>query len=201
MNTLKVQPYVLILSGPAGSGKSTVATILWKELPDRPAYLDLDAFKNFIWQAPSDGHHLGLALRNALAVMRTCLDSGRSVIIDKAFGRYSYVEPFIAEATSRKVPVHYFKLTAPLNVLVERNRMRRAYSSDELMNQARWRQFTAPDESIEQVYRFCQDNAHPQGIEIDTARWSLSEVLDIVRAALHSAGSNIAADAAAQEDA
>lgn len=178
------RPYVLILSGPAGSGKSTVATTLWKELPDSPAYIDLDGLKNMMWQSPSDDHHLDLASRNALSLLHNFLESSHSVILDKAFGRYSFVLPFIEEASRWRCPAHYFKLTAPLDVLIQRNMERWRYSPDVLMQQARWRPFCAPDENVVRIFRFCAENCHLEGTEIDTSQMSLQAVSDRIRKAV-----------------
>lgn len=179
--TVARKPYILVLSGPAGSGKSTVATILWRELPDRPAYLDVDGLKNLIWEAPSDDAHLDLASRNALSLACNFLDCNRSVIIDKAFGCYSFVAPFVEEGNRRKLPVFYFKFTAPLDVLIQRNRDRRRYTPEELLQQARWRRFCAPDENVVRIFRFCQEHRHKQGTEIDTSQVALPTVVETVR--------------------
>lgn len=172
------KPYVLILSGPAGSGKSSVGTELWKKMSDRPALVCLDFLKNMIYQAESSDSLLDLAAKNALSLTHNFLDANRSVILIKAFGAYRFVRPFITVAENRQLPVYYIKLIAPLHVLVSRNAARRCYSTDKLIEEMRWRKYTAPDERIEAIYRFCQTNEHPEGIEIDTERHSLSEVVD-----------------------
>ncbi|MBN2181724.1 MAG: AAA family ATPase [Sedimentisphaerales bacterium] len=177
----KLPFYILILSGPAASGKSSVATSLWKELPDRPAYIDVDSLKNMIWQAPSNDHNLDLASKNALSLVRNFLADHHSVILDKAFGRYSFVMPFIQEAKRWNCVVHYFKLTAPLDVLIHRNRERHHYTSEILMQQARWRPFRAPDDNVIRIYDFFTHNNHPEGIEIDTTGITLSKLIEKIR--------------------
>jgi len=184
LSTMGTRPYILVLSGPAGSGKSTVAVQLWKSLLDRPAYIDLDALKNFIWSAPSTDHHLDLASLNALCLTQNYLRAGHSVILDKAFGHYPFVQPFLAEAAAQGATAHYFKLTASLPVLVARNARRREYTADELLENARWRRYCAPDENVERIYRFFEEHAHPQGVELDTEQLSLNEVVAIVREAV-----------------
>lgn len=172
------KPYVLILSGPAGSGKSSVGMELWKKMSDRPALICLDFLKNIIYQAESSDTFLDLATKNALSLTQNFLDANRSVILIKAFGAYRFVHPFIAEAENRQLPVYYIKLIAPLHILISRNATRRCYSAEKLIEEMRWRKYTAPDERIEAIYRFCQTNAHSEGIEINTERFSLSEVVD-----------------------
>jgi len=180
-NSDRWSPYVLVLSGPAGSGKSSVAVALWKSLPDRPAYIDLDALKNMIWCDSSDEHILDLASRNALGMLRNYVAAGHSVILDKAFGRYAFVEPFVRAGHDCGLPVHYFKLRAPLEVLIARNQQRWNYSAEELAQQARWRRFAAPDDNVRRIYQFFQDNLHPQGVELDTESVSLDETVTVIR--------------------
>ena len=158
--------YVLILSGPAGSGKSTVADILRKVLPTEPAYISLDDLKHMIFVATSTDHYLDLAARNALPIMKNFLDAGHAVIIDKAFGKYAYVKPFINEARRRKVPVHYAKFTASLEELLRRNRTRQHYIPE-------WR--------VEEMHRFHKMHSHPLGIEIDTEKDSVNEIVRLLK--------------------
>ena len=54
------KPYVLIINGPIGAGKSTLADYLKSKLPEKTAFLDLDQIKlclnckpNSFWKNPS----------------------------------------------------------------------------------------------------------------------------------------------------
>jgi predicted ABC-type ATPase len=134
-NNERWSPYILIISGPAGSGKSSVSVALWKSLPDHPAYIDIDSLKNLIWDVTSSNDNLDLASRNALSITQNFLDSRKSVILDKAFCKYFFVQPFIEEGKRRGLPVHYFKLIAPLPVLIARNRRRWQYTAEQLQEQ------------------------------------------------------------------
>jgi predicted kinase len=174
-------PYLLILSGPLGSGKSSVAVKLWKTMKDHPAYIDLDMLKSLIWPAPADDHHLDLASLNACSIAKNYLDKGHSVIIDKAFGKFDFVRPFVEIGLARGIPVHYVKFTAPLETLLDRNRKRLSYTYQELAEQARWRCYSADDAKVTRVYDFFLENAHNEGIEINTATSTLDEVVERVR--------------------
>lgn len=155
-------PYLLILSGPAASGKSTIAEMLWRTLPDRPAYLSLDALKHLIYDTPSTDYFLELASRNGLSLVRNFLDQGHSVIIDKAFGKYDYVEPFLKEGRERNIPIHYFKLQASLDELLRRNKVRT---------------HCLPDEKVAAIYHFHKQYDHPQGTVIDVEAHSVSDAV------------------------
>jgi len=173
-------PHCLILSGPSGSGKSTTAKRLWQTLDGNPAYLSLDSIKHFVHGAMSSDHFLDLARTNALLLTENYLKSGHSVIIDKAFGSYNYVRPFVDLTESRGLVSHYFKLTAPLNILIKRVEERRSFSLEEKMAIGEWPLPTGNEETARDIYEFCERYKHPEGIEIDTRKNSPEEVVKII---------------------
>ncbi len=158
--------YVVILSGPAASGKSTIAFELWKLLPHEPAHIDLDVLKHFVFAAGYSEHHLNLARENGVALLKNYLGDGHGVIISKAFCRYRYVRPFIVAAKKQKVYVYYVKLTASLEELLRRNKTKQHY---------------IPEWKVEAIYREAEAFKHPQGIEIDTEKMPVSEIVEHIR--------------------
>jgi hypothetical protein len=48
-------------------------------------------------------------------------------------------------------------------------------------SEVRWRSFKAPDQNIERIFRFAQENIHQEGVEIDTANISLEDTISIIR--------------------
>lgn len=169
MNKKKSRTYILILSGPSASGKSTLADALWKTLPGYPAHLCLDTLKHMVFRATSTDHYLDLASLNALSLAKNFLDAGHSVIVNKAFGKYAFVEPFIKEGSRRCIPVYYFKLTAPLKVLLQRNRSR---------------SHRLPEWSVKTIYLFHQAHAHHQGTQINTAYKTVPTTVSYIRRAM-----------------
>src|SRR3989338_10768211 len=159
-------PYCLIVSGPSGSGKSTTAKRLWKILEGNPAYLSLDSMKHFIQGAESNSHFLDLARTGALLLTENYLKAGHSVIIDKAFGSYKYVEPFMDIAKKGGFESYYFKLTASLNVLIKRVENRRNFSLKEKINAGEWPLPKGNEKTARAIYEFCERNKHTEGIEI-----------------------------------
>src|SRR3989344_5176772 len=127
MAVFKKSICVLLISGPAASGKSTIADELWKLLPREPAHIDLDALKHAIFVSKYCDRHYNLTRKNGVALLNNYLKAGHTVIVSKAFCRYQYVRPFIVAARKRKVPVFYFKLTASLAELFRRNMTRQHY--------------------------------------------------------------------------
>lgn len=172
--------YCLILSGPSGSGKSTTAKKLWGTIDGNPAYLSLDSIKHFIHGARSNDYFLDLARINALSLTRNYLRAGHSVIVDKAFGCYDYVKPFIDLAKEIGVESYYFKLIAPLNVLIQRVEDRRDISLEEKIGRGEWPLPTGNKETAIKIYGFFEKNKHSEGIEIDTEINSLEDVIRLI---------------------
>jgi len=179
--------YVLLLSGPPATGKTTIAIELWRSLPGRPAHICLDNLKDVFRPPNSSRDDLDLAARNGLTIMRNILALGYSVIVTKAFGRYKYVAPFLQEADRHEARVVYIKLTAGLQTLLRRNEQRREYGIGELIREHRWRPYRATDAQIEEQYRYSFANRHEAGIEVDTGDRSVRESVAIVRQHLFSA--------------
>ncbi len=158
--------YILIISGPAASGKSTVAKALWNLLPNAPAYICLDSLKHMVKNASSTDHYLDLASQNALALMKNFLNAGHSVIISKAFCKYSYVKPFVKEGAKRQINVYYFKLVATLAELLKRNITREHYILED---------------RLREIYDFHKKHQHSQGIELDTEYFSVSQIVEFIK--------------------
>jgi len=173
-------PYCLILSGPSGSGKSTTAKRLWRILDGNPAYLSLDSIKHFVQGAMSNDYFLDLARTNAFLLTENYLKLGHPVILDKAFGSYNYVKPFVDLAKLMRVKSYYFKLTAPLNILIERVENRRNFPLEEKIKAGEWPLPMGNELTARSIYEFCERNKHEEGIEIDTEENSSNEVVSII---------------------
>lgn len=173
-------PYCLILSGSSGSGKSTTAKKLWKVLDGNPAYLSLDSIKHFIQGAKSNDYFLDLARNSALLLTENYLKMGHPVILDKAFGSYDYVRPFVELAKEIRVANYYFKLTAPLNILIERVENRRNSPLEEKIEIGEWPLPAGNESTARSIYEFCERNKHEEGIEIDTGKNSPKKVVEII---------------------
>ena len=174
-------PYCLIVSGPSGSGKSTTAKRLWSTLDNSPAYLNLDSIKHFPYGAESNDYFLDLARINALSLTENYLKAGHPVIIDKAFGCYEYVRPFINLSKKIKVPSYYFKLIAPLEILIERVENRRKSSLKEKIESGEWPLPSGNKETATKIYEFFEKHHHDEGTEINSAINSIEEIIKMIK--------------------
>lgn len=146
-------PFAVILSGPPAAGKNTVARKLCSAHPSTMAEIDLDRIKFCVEGAPSTDFFLDLASAIGQSMMRLYLNAQLSVVVHKAFCSYQFVKPFIEIANELGVSYAYFKLEAPLEELLKRNRARGYQSSEE---------------DLKRIYQFSKSSVHPEGIVIDT---------------------------------
>ena len=183
---MKNKPSLIILSGPSGSGKSTTAKKLLESLEGNPAYLSLDSIKHFVKDAKSTDYFLDLARINAVFLTENYLRGGHSVIVEKAFGCYDYVKPFINSSNDLGFKSHYFKIVAPLNILIERVERRRNYSLQEKIEVGEWPLPRGNKKTAIEIYNFFEAHAHEEGIEIDSSKNSIEEIVQIIRSQMNS---------------
>mgnify|MGYP001616434802 FL=1 len=79
---------------------------------------------------------------------------------------------------------YYFKLTAPLNVLIERVENRRNFSLKEKIEIGEWPLPIGNESTARRIYEFFERNKHEEGIEIDTETNSPEKVVEIILANL-----------------
>lgn len=110
---------LIILNGPSGAGKTTVAKILWRKM-ERTALIDLDQVKWLISDYQSDDHDLGLSGSIGLNMTEGFLGGGLNVIVEKAFCKNEYMKPYLDLAEKLGIPYYIFNIEASLETLVTR---------------------------------------------------------------------------------
>jgi predicted kinase len=118
-----MKPFMILINGPAGAGKSTTAQNIWKKIP-RTAIISLDEIKWLISDYKSNSFDLTLASRVGLAMAEQYLKNKINVIIEKAFCDYEYVEPFVKLAKKHKSKHLLYNLEAPLEIIKKRTKQR-----------------------------------------------------------------------------
>jgi broad-specificity NMP kinase len=111
---------IIILNGPCGVGKSTVAARLHDTLP-LSFLLDIDAQRRFISQFREyQDESRGLTLDVSRGIVSACLEAEKTVIIDKMIFDSSVLDGFYAIAEGIGAPVYEIILWAPKEVVMKR---------------------------------------------------------------------------------
>jgi predicted kinase len=111
---------LIIINGPCGVGKSTVARKLHETLP-LSFLLDIDAQRRFISRhiemAPES---LSLVNAVALGITEACLREGRDVIVEKKIENTQFLDDLIALGKKHGAETYEFILWAPKEVVMKR---------------------------------------------------------------------------------
>ncbi len=125
-------PNVLILTGPPGSGKSSVAEAL-ADRYDRVAHVQVDLLRRFITPTgyiapdhPGFERQQALATRNACALAENFLAERIAVIIDDVVIWPEDLERYVKGLTTAGGPLHFIRLVPSIETCQERNRGRTA---------------------------------------------------------------------------
>ena len=119
-----MKPHIIIIHGPAGTGKTTVATLLHKKMP-KSALLSVDAIKQFIAYESGNASHLKLALEMTITMARTYLKNGYVVIIERALSRDDLL---LLLTLKKQAPVLIYQLEALVPTALKRVEQRKKNS-------------------------------------------------------------------------
>lgn len=122
---------ILILTGPPGAGKSSVAQAL-ADRYDRVAHIDVDTLRGFITPTgyiapdkPGWERQRALATRNACTLAQNFMAERFAVIIDDVVTSRAELDLYIEGLTPVGVPVHFVRLLPSREACQTRNRERR----------------------------------------------------------------------------
>lgn len=168
--------FVLILTGPPGSGKSTVANLLTRG--ERPAvHLQSDDFfDRFIkggyvppWLTESQSQNETVT-RVLVATAFTYAQGGYAVVLDGIVGPW-FLEPYRAASRERRIPLHYAVLRADVETSVRRVRERDT-------------QGLKAETVVRDLHRQLSGLGNLESHVIDSTRGPAEAIADEVRAAL-----------------
>lgn len=166
---------VLIVTGPAGAGKSTVARA-WCERFPRAAHIDVDLLR---WRMVASGYvppeasgadaaearrQLALAVRNAAALARNFLGAGFRVVIDDVLERAEDLDVYLDALAGMNV--------ALVTLLPDAATLR-------ARDQGR-----APEDRMgqrsEELWRIIAANGERRGLRLDSSAWSVEQTVDAI---------------------
>lgn len=104
---------MIIIRGPIGSGKSTVANILRKHFPNS-SLVDYDVFKRMIDHTKSTPWRQRMAFRTSLYLCEEIIKKKRTVILDIHSAKKYQYEGLKRLAEKYRFPVQSFLLRPPL---------------------------------------------------------------------------------------
>ncbi|WP_165977803.1 AAA family ATPase [Nonomuraea diastatica] len=128
--------FLIILRGPAGAGKTTLARALQSKVDDGLAVVDTDMFS---WQTVPGEPDKALVYRNVTTVARNYLQCRRSVIVAGLIitsEEAGAIDQLRRDAQADGVTFLDFYCWAPRSTVVERNQARRKNVPEEWV--ARW---------------------------------------------------------------
>ena len=166
---------LIILNGPCGVGKSTVARILHEQMP-LSFLLDVDAQMHFI------SHYRDLreerwALTKAVgqAIVRACFREGRDVILEKMIYDPGTLDSYRAVADELGADVREFILTASKETVLARAH-NRGFRDESLLTPEKCERFWQEIERLKPL--------RPEAVVIETDDLTLDEAASRVRAHL-----------------
>lgn len=117
------KPFLIIIDGSMGAGKTTVANLLHKTLK-RTALISLDKLKRIVSFYEMDSkEHLQLASDLGVAMTNEYLKKEINVIVEKAFTREEYLKSFI-KSIKNKPNLYIYQIEVPLEIGLSRVKKR-----------------------------------------------------------------------------
>ena len=160
-------PFILMLTGVPGAGKSTISDTLASTLPCC-AHLQTDFFRKLIkggYAAPKDWNEetekqYQLARKNVCTVANNLVEAGFAVIIDDTIWQRRLVEEY--QRQLRGAPIIFAYLKPSLHVAQQRNRERTIWNIDPDLIQQSYQLYAS--EQIEEIADIILDNSN-QSVE------------------------------------
>ena len=159
----------IIIKGPSAVGKTVITRKIIKSLAQRRkmAMIPGDFLSHIVFDCPFSPKHLDLKYKNMRSMIENLTQGGYSIIINDLFRRQEDLEGIVELAQRLDYRIVIFELTAPLHVLLSRNRKR-----DPL-------DFILPGR-IKQLKQEVLGVKAVNEIEVDTAEMTIKEETDFI---------------------
>ncbi|MCS7206428.1 MAG: ATP-binding protein [Dehalococcoidia bacterium] len=165
-------PYLIVISGLPGSGKSTFSRLLAQRIP--VLLLESDALRKALFPTPTHSPQESARLFRAIhSLIEDCLQKGIPVLLDATNLQEVHREPLYAIAERQRVPLILVWVEAPEEVVRQRleRRARREDATD--LSDATW--------EVYQRMRASAERPRRPYIAVDTSRDITPALEKIVR--------------------
>ncbi len=161
--------YCIIIKGPSAVGKTVVTRKLVKRLSQhqKMAVIPGDYLAHLVEQCNFTEEQLDLKYENMLLLIGNLLRHGYNLIINDLFRRVKDLDAVVAEVKKYVNVLLIFELTAPFEVLSQRNRSRDAL---DYINESRLRE----------LQEICEGIHHINEVIVDTASHNIEETVDLI---------------------
>lgn len=165
----------MLIDGPMGGGKSTVADLLKKKL-EGVLFTGLDRLKWSIAGFNRTPKENKLVAHLVESISRTALEDGASVCIEQGFMRAEYMQPFIEMANELNVKLMIYQIEASREVLIERLIPRKTPEGAKT---------PVSREKIEKNIDIYFENKYKQAKIIDSQNLTPEQIAEIIMKDLH----------------
>ena len=114
-----MKPYMIIIDGPMGSGKTTLANLLNKKLK-RTVHLGIDRIKFFVSDFKRNTEDNAMTSLVVMRMIDEYVKHGINIVIAQGFYRNEHLNPYIKLAKKNKIKLFMYQLEAPREILLER---------------------------------------------------------------------------------
>ena len=162
---------LILINGPTGIGKSTIAEIIHKKFP-LSFLLDIDAQRRYLYgYREHRAESLALILELALAITDRHLASGHDVIIDKVFADPTVSSSFFDVGHKHGADTYEFILNADKDTLLTRA-TQRGFREGSLLT----------PEKVEEFWKRTQEyiTNRPDAVVIDAGQKNVDEIEKII---------------------
>ena len=167
-----MQKFLIIISGPMGSGKTTISKLLHLHLP-RTAIINSDAIKFFISDFERGERDNAITAGVLLEMCREYIKHDINLLLPQPFWKKEYLEPYLKLAEENNLKVFIYQLEGSKELLFERihNRPKSALAKT-----------AVPEERILCNFKIWEENRYELGKVFNVDELSSEQIAQLILA-------------------